>query len=134
VHSWVLSRADRRGSWRYLQEAFTSDVADTQGGTTREGVHLGAMAGTVDILERCYTGMEVRDETLWFDPLLPDELAGLQFNVLFRGCEIAVDVEGRRLRLEAADGRANSVTVMVSGTPVVLHPGRVTEIDLEKTE
>jgi trehalose/maltose hydrolase-like predicted phosphorylase len=88
----------------------------------------------VDILERCYTGMEVRDETLWFDPLLPDELAGLRFNVLFRGCEIAVDVEGRRLRLEAADGRANSVTVMVSGTPVVLHPGRVTEIDLEKTE
>jgi HAD superfamily hydrolase (TIGR01509 family) len=134
VHSWVLSRADRRGSWRYLQEAFTSDVADTQGGTTREGVHLGAMAGTVDILERCYTGMEVRDETLWFDPLLPDELAGLRFNVLFRGCEIAVDVEGRRLRLEAADGRANSVTVMVSGTPVVLHPGRVTEIDLEKTK
>ena len=31
-------------------------MADTQGGTTKEGIHLGAMAGTIDILQRCYTG------------------------------------------------------------------------------
>ena len=32
VHSWVLARADRRSSWRYFQDALTSDVTDSQGG------------------------------------------------------------------------------------------------------
>lgn len=131
VYSWVLARADRRTSWRYFQEALASDVTDAQGGTTREGIHLGAMAGTVDIIERCYTGMEVRDEALWLHPLLPDELAGLRFNVLFRGSDIVVDLQGNRLRLEAAEGRADPVTVMVSGKPIVLRPGQVAEINLE---
>jgi trehalose/maltose hydrolase-like predicted phosphorylase len=50
VHAWVLSRRDRPASWRLLREALDADLADTQGGTTREGVHLGAMAATADIL------------------------------------------------------------------------------------
>ena len=50
VHSWVLARADRRKAWDYFLEALESDIADVQGGTTGEGIHLGAMAGTVDLL------------------------------------------------------------------------------------
>lgn len=26
----------------------------------------GAMAGTVDVIARCHTGIEMRDEVLWF--------------------------------------------------------------------
>ena len=26
---------------------------------TREGIHLGAVAGTIDLVQRCYTGLEV---------------------------------------------------------------------------
>jgi HAD superfamily hydrolase (TIGR01509 family) len=133
VHAWVLARSDRRASWRYFKDALASDVTDAQGGTTREGIHLGAMAGTVDILERCYTGMEVREEALWFDPLLPDELASLQFTVLFRGSDIAVDLRGGRLGLEITDERAGPVTVMVSGRPILLRAGQEVQIDLEPT-
>ena len=46
----VLARADRPGSWDVFTEALVTDVADIQGGTTPEGIHLGAMAGTVDVL------------------------------------------------------------------------------------
>ena len=35
--------------------ALYSDVADMQGGTTAEGIHLGAMAGTIDVVQRCFT-------------------------------------------------------------------------------
>ena len=41
-----------------------SDIADSQQGTTAEGIHLGAMAGSVDILQRCYTGKAGRNDTL----------------------------------------------------------------------
>jgi trehalose/maltose hydrolase-like predicted phosphorylase/beta-phosphoglucomutase-like phosphatase (HAD superfamily) len=103
VHSWVLARADRQSSWRYFQDALASDVTDSQGGTTREGIHLGAMAGTADILQRCYTGLEIREETLWLHPLLPPQLASLRFSVLFRGNDITIDVD-RTPRLTSRTG------------------------------
>jgi alpha,alpha-trehalase len=43
--TWVFARADRPGSWELFMEALLTDVADIQGGTTPEGIHLGAMAG-----------------------------------------------------------------------------------------
>ena len=58
MHAWVLARSDRRQSWEFFLEALESDIADIQGGTTAEGIHLGAMAGTLDLLQRCYTGLE----------------------------------------------------------------------------
>ena len=130
VHSWVLARADRHASWRYFQDALAADVADSQGGTTREGVHLGAMAGTADILQRCYAGLEVRDEALWLHPLLPPELARLHFNVVFRGNDITVDVDRRRLRIGAAAGRGGPSTLMVSNQPLVLRPGHVSDVPI----
>ena len=48
VNAWVLARSDRTRSWRFFAEALASDLHDVQGGTTAEGIHLGAMAGTVD--------------------------------------------------------------------------------------
>jgi hypothetical protein len=50
VHSWVLARSDRERSWKFYEAALRSDLDDLQGGTTAEGIHLGAMAGTVDLL------------------------------------------------------------------------------------
>ena len=48
--------------------ALTSDVEDVQGGTTREGIHMGVMAGTLDLMQRAYLGTEIRDEVLYFEP------------------------------------------------------------------
>src|SRR6266511_3201310 len=64
VHAWVLARADRPASWELLRAALDADLADTQGGTTPEVVHFGAMAATLDLLQRSYTGLEVRDDAL----------------------------------------------------------------------
>jgi alpha,alpha-trehalase len=84
VHAWVLARADRRRSWNYFLEALRSDLFDIQGGTTAEGIHLGAMAGTVDLLQHCYTGIETRDGVLWLDPSLPPELGCLSLDLRYR--------------------------------------------------
>ncbi|WP_269044977.1 hypothetical protein [Paenarthrobacter sp. Z7-10] len=71
AHSWVLARSNRRKSWSLFRQALDSDLDDTQGGTTAEGIHLGAMAGTVDMVLRCYGGVETRDGALWLHPVLP---------------------------------------------------------------
>lgn len=85
VHAWVLARTHRERSWDLFQEALVSDLDDVQGGTTQEGVHLGAMGGTVDLVQRCYTGIEMRDGILWLNPCLPKELKELNFCVHYRG-------------------------------------------------
>jgi HAD superfamily hydrolase (TIGR01509 family) len=74
VQAWIAARLDRTSSWQYLSEALEVDVRDVNRGTTREGIHLGAMAGTVDIFERCYPGLEMRADALWLNPALPEEL------------------------------------------------------------
>ena len=85
VHSWVLARSDSEQAWELFKQALHSDIGDTQGGTTPEGIHLGAMAGTVDFIQRCYMGLEMRDDVLWFNPLLPRQLSDIELQFRYRG-------------------------------------------------
>jgi hypothetical protein len=57
-----------------LGQAMQSDVADVQGGTAAEGIDIGAMAGTVDLVLRCLTGMRARGQVLRFDPAMPPQI------------------------------------------------------------
>ncbi|GAA4612041.1 hypothetical protein GCM10023195_51360 [Actinoallomurus liliacearum] len=85
VHACVLARSDRPASWRFFLQALDSDLHDVQGGTTGEGVHLGAMAGTLDLAQRCYTGLEPRGDVLRLNPHLPPGLPGLAMELRYRG-------------------------------------------------
>lgn len=123
VHSWVDARQDRVRSWQFLTEALYSDLHDIQGGTTREGIHLAAMAGSVDMIIRCYTGLEIRDDSLWFNPVLPKELSRARFRMIYRDQPIQVEVTGHELRLSLDESDADPVRVHVLDHTTVLHPG-----------
>ena len=92
VHAWVLARSDREQAWSLFQEALLSDLADSQGGTTAEGIHLGAMAGTVDLAQRCFTGLEMRDGVLWLNPRLPADLERIRLRIHYHGHWLRLDV------------------------------------------
>ncbi|NED93468.1 glycoside hydrolase family 65 protein, partial [Streptomyces sp. SID11233] len=85
VHAWVLARVRPTQAWGFFQEALRGDVADLQGGTTGEGIHLGAMAGTLDLVQRCLTGLRIRsDGALSLDPVPQPELSGYDFAIHYR--------------------------------------------------
>jgi trehalose 6-phosphate phosphatase len=131
VNAWVLARSDRQRSWRYFTEALASDVHDVQGGTTAEGIHLGAMAGTVDLAQRCYSGLETREGVLWLSPCLPEELDGLDFDVRYRGhWGINLRLTPQRLVVRVADSDAAPIMVGVNGEVVELAPGSMREFRL----
>ncbi len=109
--AWTLARADRPRSWDVFMEALVTDVADIQGGTTPEGIHLGAMAGTVDVLQRCYTGLELRGEVLWLNPRLPTPMRRLHLFVHYRGHSLALDITQGRLRVSAERCAAPSMKI-----------------------
>lgn len=110
VHSWVMARNDRKNAWQLFNQALLSDVKDVQGGTTSEGIHLGAMAGTVDLLRRCFTGMKARGDTLYFDPKLPESCSRLLYRVRFRGAWLSVNLNKKELKVDRIplDGAAAS--------------------------
>jgi trehalose/maltose hydrolase-like predicted phosphorylase len=127
VHSWVLARSDRERSWEQFSQALESDVADVQGGTTSEGIHLGAMAGTVDLLQRGYAGLETRGDVLWFDPALPKELQTLEFEIHYRGHRLLVRITSERLRLSTIPSEVAPIRVGFGDEVVELTPGSTAE-------
>src|SRR5262249_21684645 len=107
---------DPQCSWESFAHALESDVSDLQGGTTKEGIHLGVMSGTLDVVQRMYLGAEVRGEVLYFSPRLIDRLEGLSIVMQFRGTEIRVTVEAGRLTvLAAAEGASRPIKVCAGG-------------------
>lgn len=129
VHSWVLARGDRARSWSLFAEALESDVADIQGGTTTEGIHLGAMAGTVDLVARGQTALEFRDDALWLNPCLPTELQGLRMKLLYRGYWLYLDISCDRLILSAPNGWGGPSRIGVRNQVHSFKAGDVLEFD-----
>ncbi|MBW6520196.1 MAG: glycoside hydrolase family 65 protein [Desulfoarculaceae bacterium] len=99
VHSWVLSRSDRPRSLALFHKSLESDISDIQGGTTHEGIHLGSMAGTVDILQRCFTGLEFHDDILFLNPDIPEDLPQLAMRIKHRGNWLTIELTPQSMTL-----------------------------------
>ncbi|MCX2729398.1 glycoside hydrolase family 65 protein [Saccharopolyspora sp. NFXS83] len=95
VHAWVLARANRHQAWEHFHRALDSDVHGTRGGSTSEGIHLAAMTGTIDLLQRCFAGIDARDGALHLNPCWPQELGELKLELLYRGHPLSITITGR---------------------------------------
>jgi trehalose/maltose hydrolase-like predicted phosphorylase len=123
VHSWVMARSHPEQAWDLFLTALRSDVSDIQGGTTAEGIHLGAMAGTVDLVQRCFTGLEVRDDALHFDPVLTGRLRSMTLKLRWKNHWLDLVLTGGELTLRAHPGWPHPVPVVVRGEKHALRPG-----------
>ncbi|MBS1957823.1 MAG: glycoside hydrolase family 65 protein, partial [Cyanobacteria bacterium SZAS-4] len=140
THAWVLSRLDRANAWKLLYgvntkpiseklteqnflpnswdmflEALSSDYFDIQGGSTPEGIHIGAMAGTLDIVQRCYTGLVIKDHILWLDPKLPDSVKRLSFNIRFRKQSLRIEITHAEAVITALQALAEPIRIAFAG-------------------
>ncbi len=114
VHADVAADFDPEASWEMFLTALESDVEDVQGGTTQEGIHMGVMAGTLDLIQRGYLGAEIRDGTLYFDPKQTEKLEGISLPMRFHETPIDITLEGGKLTVVAqADGFGRTVKVGV---------------------
>jgi alpha,alpha-trehalase len=130
VSAWVLARLDRAASWKLFTEALHSDIADIQGGTTKEGIHLGAMAGVVDLMQRAYTGLETRGHVLYFNPALPEEMSSLLLHIRYRFHSLSVEITPKKMKIEALESPAGPIQISVKGKSFKLKMGETKEVDL----
>ncbi len=133
THAGVLAAIDPDSSWERFLVALHSDADDIQDGTTKEGIHMGVMAGTLDLVQASYAGTFVRDGVLYFEPRLPGRLDGLSFPMQFRGTPIQVTLTGDRLTLAVhPEGVSRPVRVGASGDVRELRPGERTVFELSR--
>jgi len=123
VHTWVLARANRERAMEFFQQALKSDVSDIQGGTTSEGIHLAAMAGTVDLMQRCFTGLETRSNRIILSPHWPEALGVLAIPIHYRGLHLHLRVSGKGVIISVDPRDASGIEVECRGRVVQLMPG-----------
>ncbi|MFK7963595.1 MAG: HAD-IA family hydrolase [Burkholderiaceae bacterium] len=135
VHAWVLGRSDRPRAAQYFDDALRSDVDDIQQGTTAEGIHLGAMAGSVDLLQRMSTGLEVTNDILRVNSELPAELERLDVRVRYRGHSLDLSLKRNQLTIRGHEPNAASIRVGVKNDVYDFHGGttRVFNFDSQKS-
>jgi trehalose/maltose hydrolase-like predicted phosphorylase len=114
THAAALASLDPESSWDRFMVALESDIGDVQGGTTKEGIHLGVMSGTLDLIQRGYVGSDIRNGVLHFSPRLTDRLNGLSFPMQFRGTPIRVTLADGGLTVAVhAEGSSRPIRVAV---------------------
>jgi trehalose/maltose hydrolase-like predicted phosphorylase len=123
VHAWVLARGNRERAMRYFQQVLMSDVADIQGGTTAEGIHIAAMAGSIDLLQRCFTGLETRADRLILSPMWPESLGALRLPIYYRGHRLHLTIHGRSAEISVDPTDHPPIEIECRGTVQALTPG-----------
>jgi trehalose 6-phosphate phosphatase len=133
VHAWVLARAHRERAVEFFQGALRSDVTDIQGGTTAEGIHLAAMAGSVDLLQRCFSGLETRADRLVLNPFWPHGLGVLELSLRYREHDLTLRVSGHGAHVTAGSGAHLPITISCRDETAELHPGATVGFPLRTT-
>jgi alpha,alpha-trehalase len=124
THAGVLAAIDPESSWQRFLAALESDIDDIQDGTTKEGIHLGVMAGTLDLVQRAYLGTQIRNNVVYFNPTLVDRLDGLSLPMQVRHTPINVSLRGSELTVTAlADGHSAPISVGVGDVVRALRSG-----------
>jgi trehalose/maltose hydrolase-like predicted phosphorylase len=81
------------------------------------------MAGTVDVLQRCYLGIETRDDVIRFNPLLPVEVRSLSLDIRYRQRLMNVAVADGQFTVTLSDSGEGTVRVGLNDEVVELAPG-----------
>jgi len=71
------------------------------------------MAGSVDLIQRVSTGIEVRGDVLRLNPELPREMERLDLRIRYRGHSLDLRLTHDALRVHGRDGAAAPISLSV---------------------
>ncbi len=117
VHSYVCSIFKHKSNTlKLFKEAMESDIYDTQGGTTCEGIHTGVMAGTIDVFLRVFAGLEILHDKIGLNPDLPESWKAVRFQICHKNVRFKIAIDSKCLKIEAKPKSKTEETP--SGIPV----------------
>jgi len=130
IHAWIEARQARERSWEFFSQALETDMVDDRTGSTREGIHLAAMSGCIDILQRGYAGLEIRSDILILNPLLPKCISRICFHIRYRHHWLDLELTQEKVKVKSLTSRARPIMVMIKEEIIRLYPGKIAVVDL----
>ncbi|MFO7879061.1 MAG: glycoside hydrolase family 65 protein [Bacteroidota bacterium] len=131
VFSWVSRKYDKQEAWEDFEKVLISDFEDIQGGTTPEGIHLGAMAGSLDMIQRGFAGLQVKDRALWIKPNLPKPINKISMQIKYHDHWIHITINKNTLKVSFEEGREKKVNIGVIDKIYEFKQGKTREFRLE---
>jgi alpha,alpha-trehalase len=116
---------------QYYHDVLNSDLMDLQGGTTAEGVHLGAMASCININLFRFAGVAIKHHILSFDPKLPSRITQLQFNLQYHHQWLHVKIEKNTMTVILKKDGDKPLPIYINEHLYYLQPNDELEVVLE---
>jgi trehalose/maltose hydrolase-like predicted phosphorylase len=116
AHS-VVSRhmSSPEETWRWFLESLESDIYDTQGGTTIEGIHCAVMGGTINIVSRVFAGITYHEHgKIDITPALPKHWKRLAFKLRFKGVVYSFAITRDNITVKADPHGLNPLVIRVN--------------------
>jgi trehalose/maltose hydrolase-like predicted phosphorylase len=130
VHSYLANRVGKSQlSWELFERALHSDYLDIQGGTTKEGIHTGVLAGSAILALKAFAGLNLDSELIELDPHLPERWRRVRFNLRFRGDRYWVEVAPDAVEIRVESPSKNRIDLKVFGRQVTLENDRMKRIE-----
>lgn len=114
VCAGALTSYDSQASWTFFSDSLDTDLGAAADSGAREGIHLAAMAGALDVLQRHYLGIWPTPDGLRVQPAPPAALPATRLQLLYRGRLLQVSWEPPRLSVRLADPEAAPVKLLTS--------------------
>jgi trehalose/maltose hydrolase-like predicted phosphorylase len=130
VYAGALSECDCEKSWQFFMETLFADISGASSGETKNGIHLGAMAGTVHLLQHHYLGLRIHNHSIYLDPSIPPSLRQLRMSIEFRDNDLTIEVTEDCIRITASSLNLSSIQVNCRGEATALEPGTTITAEL----
>lgn len=91
-----------------------------------EGCHITSMAGTWMSIVEGFGGMRVKNDTLHFEPRIPEQWEGYSFKVNFRNQIVKISIHAGETKL-SLEG-TQPLTVYVNGKAVTVEPNKLVTV------
>ncbi len=134
VHCYVASLLGKSNeSWRYFLEILKSDIYDTQGGTTPEGIHVGVMGGSINIAIRHFAGIEILKDKIKIEPKLPKKWRSIKIRFFYREKWISLFITKRDIAIlaDGPESKRFNVPFEVSGKLLYLVFGKTHKVSFK---
>jgi len=131
VHAYLAHLlGDESQFMSFFRQTLQSDIHDIQGGTTQEGVHVGVMGGSINLVFQCFAGVQILEDRIALNPFFPAEWKGSHFHLRYKDIWFDIRVVNKEVQVlaqplhEISLQPSRSIPINIKGRQYALTPGK----------
>jgi trehalose/maltose hydrolase-like predicted phosphorylase len=123
IYTGALAQLNDEESWKLFTEVIFTDLSGDSSDEVKNGIHLGAMAGTLYILQHHYLGLWINRGKIYLNPAFPSQLTCLRVSLQHQYNDLLIEKTNHHLLLTAANTNPSSLAIVYQGEAIDLQPG-----------